>query len=94
MRDLPEHIHDKYNTIIRRSRNLRGFHDHLRTAGPIEYIDTTRIGDEGKLKVVWENGDWYETTFASYSVLILYIQRKHSLKGTPFSINGEPSGTL
>ena len=89
-------IRNREGDIIRRSRNLRGFVTHLgKTRSPVKMLDIGRLAEGGgRLCVLWENGDSYETNFASIDVLTDWVFHRRNLRGSPYSLNGIPAGHL
>ncbi len=90
-------MRDKDGTIINRSRNLAGFLRYLgSTRNYVKSLDVSRVGNqsEGKLSVLFSNGDSFETTFASFLVLCYWILARRNLSGAPLSIDGVQSGVI
>lgn len=96
-----EIVRDKDGNPVRRSRNLAGILAHV-GAGMKHYpynlikritVDPIAHG-QGKLCMMFDNGDSYETNFASYTVLLDWVQARRSWHGSPISINGVDAGKL
>lgn len=89
-----ETIYNKDGKAIKNSRNLRGIREHINknivTVVEISYID----GGSGKLKVLFDNGDNYETIWASFDVLRWSLRTWRGLYGAPLAINDNKSGVV
>ena len=95
MRD-PEVIRNSDGNIIKTSRNLRGIREHV-SHNLVKVVGIDRIGDkhlEGKLLILFENGDSYETNFASYEVLCDFLGRWRNIYGAKLIIGGSDCGTI
>jgi len=75
--------------VVRRSRNLAGLREHCGKYVAQEVAVTKHADGTALLFVLFANGDWCETTFASYSVLKYVLRKWRNLYGTPLRINGE-----
>ncbi len=76
-----EVIRDKSGNVKSSSRNLRGI---VRAFGKqlIKVISIDPIADgEGKLYVLFDNGDSFETNFASFTTLRYWIKARRNLRG-------------
>ena len=87
-----ETIYNKVMQPVRRSRNLRGIREHV-SATPVAMIRINDIANGcGYLYVDFANGDLYETTFASFTVLKEFVRRWRNVYGAPITVNGKLSG--
>lgn len=89
-------IRDADGNVIQRSKNLAGIRRYVGSLRPpiIKTLDMSEIGDEeGKLSILFENGNTFETNFASFKVMKEFVYRWRNIWGAPFSINGCPSDT-
>lgn len=83
-------IRNKDGKIISRSRNLRGIREAVGKQ-LVKTVSISPIGNErypeGKLMILFDNGDNYETNFASYQVLALSLLNWRNLYGAPLVID-------
>lgn len=89
-----EIIRDQHGAPIRTSRNLRGILTHARTRIIKRITADPLPNHEGKLCVLFEGGDNYETNFASYEVLLGWLVSRRSWYGAPLTVNGCEVGEL
>jgi hypothetical protein len=83
-----EQIIDKDGNVIRESRNLRGVKDYARTH-LVKIISLRKLPNwEGYLKMTFENDETYTTCFASFTVLVGFVQRWRNVRGAPLLVNG------
>lgn len=96
MKTYPENIRNRHGEVIRSSKNLRGVRSFLsETRSPIKILALDDLEERGaKLSILWENGDNYETNFASFQVLVEFVQRWRNARGAPLMVNGEMKGTV
>jgi hypothetical protein len=89
-----ETIYNKDGKAIKTSRNLRGIREHINknivTVVEISYID----GGKGKFKVLFDNGDNYETVWASFAYLRYSLRTWRGLYSALLTINGNKSGVV
>lgn len=89
-----EVIRDRGGNVIRRSRNLRGIREHV-SGRLVKGLSVDRIGaHEGRLCVLCEDGTSYETTFASFGVLVDFVRRWRNVYGAPLYTGGRPAGLV
>jgi hypothetical protein len=94
-----EVIRDRDGKVISQSQNLAGIRRFVtkKDAPTIKVIAIDRIGEknlEGKLMILFENGDNYETNFASFTVLCRFVSQWRSVRGSPLRIDGTDAGTV
>ena len=97
MKDLPEKIRDRDGNVIRQSRNLAGIRRYVGGLHPpiIKTMDISQVGDnEGKLSILFEQGQSYETNFPCFVSLALFVRGWRNVYGAPLTVNGEPSGKV
>jgi hypothetical protein len=85
-----EQIIDKDENVIRESRNLRGVKDYARTH-LVKSISLRKLPIrywEGHLAIIFENDETYTTCFASFEVLVGFVQRWRNVRGAPLLVNG------
>jgi hypothetical protein len=100
-------IRDKHGSTIRTSRNLRGLlrHNTAMLSSPIKLVtidpinpanpaDSSNYSSEGKLCVLWENGDSCETNFASFTVLKQWLRNRRNWYGAPLRVSGQPADVI
>lgn len=89
-----EYIYDQHGTVISRSRNLAGIRRYVSN----HLIDEIRLvrtnQNEGKLSIRFDDGATFETTFASYSVLIDWVRRWRNVYGAALTVQGDPAGAV
>lgn len=94
-------IRNKNGDIIQRSQNLRGIRAFV-GKNIIKVLSIDAIGGEpcretlreGKLCILFENGDSFETNFASLSVLKGWVARWRNAWGAPLRVDGHDCGTV
>jgi hypothetical protein len=87
-------IRNKDGEVIQRSRNLAGIRRFVGSR-LIKVLAVDRIEDgEGKLMILFENGDSYETNFASFTVLADFVRRWRNVYGAPLLIGGKDAGMV
>ena len=87
-------IRNREGAVISRSRNLRGLR---RAVGKqlVSWVSINEIAkEEGKLCVMFANGDSCETNFASFYVLKRVIRNWRNLYGVKLLAQGEDVGTI
>jgi hypothetical protein len=90
-------IRDKNGNAISTSKNLAGIRKYVGGYMPpfIKTLDVSEIGDyEGKLSILFDNGNSYETNFESYNVLINFVSRWRNVHGAPLTLNGQNVGEV
>lgn len=92
---MPE-IRDTDGNVVSRSRNLRGIRTYVsKTTNLISVLSIDRLAhDEGKLMILFSNGDSYETNFASFDVLKGFVRRWRNVYGAPLRVNGYVSACV
>ncbi len=91
-------IRNKNGEIIQRSQNLRGIRAFV-GKNIIKVLAIDKIGGrddfrEGKLCILFDNGDSFETNFASLSVLKDWVARWRNAWGAPLRVNGIDCGVV
>lgn len=82
-------IRDKNGNVIGKSKNLAGIRQKVGKES-VKVVAIDEIADgEGKLMILFKNGDSFETNFASYDVLRHAVGNWRNLYGTELVINGE-----
>lgn len=82
-------IYNIHRKRIRTSRNLRGILDHARRV-PVDYAVATRDSDGGAiLSIIFTNGDYTRTSFASYTVARNWINSRRSWQSPHWSTRRE-----
>ena len=77
----PLNILDKTGKVIHSSKNLRGIRDHV-SQHMVKVVSVGHLPDgEGKLCVLFVNGDSFECNFASYEVLVGFVRRWRNIRG-------------
>lgn len=98
MLDLQEKIRDRDGNVIRQGKNLACIRRFLcETKSPIKRLAVDRIGDgewEGMLSILFENGDSYQTRFASFDVLCTFVRNWRNVRGAPLMVNGAKRGIV
>ena len=92
-----EYIRDKDGNIIQSSRNLAGIRRYVGGYLPptIKMMSMDEIANkEGKLLILFESGNSFETTFASYEVLKDFVKNWRNVQGAPLWVNGTYQGLL
>jgi hypothetical protein len=92
-------IRDKDGNVVQRSRNLAGIRRYVGGHTPplIKVLAIDRIGVknlEGKLMILFENGNSYETNFGDFGVLAGFVARWRNVYGAPLRVNGEDCGKV
>lgn len=97
MPDSKCYIRDKDGNVVQESRNLRGIRRYVGGFRPpiikklaIDEID----GLSGKLCILFENGNSFETNFMSFAVLAGFVRRWWNVHGSPLLINGQDAGVV
>lgn len=86
---MPVEIRNRDGEVINKSRNLRGLRQHCgKKLIKIVSIDPIRNG-EGKLCILFENGDSCETVFPIYATLRQTVRNWRNLYGAKLIIHGE-----
>jgi len=81
-------------TILSQSANLRGIRREVgRNIVKVVAIDKIGAG-EGKLAILFDNGNSFETNFASYGMLCWSVRLWRNLYGAPLIVCGTPSGLV
>lgn len=89
-------IRDKDGNIIQRSRNLAGIRRYT-AHSIIKTLDVSHIGDkllDGQLSILFNNGDTFQTNFASFAVLCGWVERWRNAHGAPLTIDGVAAGVV
>jgi len=74
--------------VVRRSRNLRGLLRHL-TEHSVKSVDLSDIaGGRGVVSVLFMNGDYSQSVFADFSVMIGWCLSRRSLQCSHLTLNG------
>ena len=94
MRNIENKIYNVEGKVVRRSRNLRGIRLHINRNLVKRVEIAENLDGTGTFKVLFENGDHYETEWASYTVLLWSLRNLRGLYGAPLTINGEDAGTV
>ena len=87
-------IRNKVGNPISRSRNLRGIRSyvgkHIIKVLAIDAISKS----EGKLMILFENGNSFETNFADFKVLKESVRNWRNTYGAPLRVNGVDCGNI
>lgn len=87
-------IRNRAGNVISSSRNLRGIRAYV-SKNIITVLDISKIGDwEGKLSILFDNDNSFETNFASYDVLKNFVRNWRNTYGAPLTVNGEANGKV
>ena len=88
-------IRDREGAIISKSRNLRGIREYV-GRNLVKVVDATEVGarGEGQLSILFENGDSFQTNFASYAVLLESLSNWRNMYGAPLTIGGQSRGKV
>lgn len=95
--EVAQVIRDKSGYVVSRSRNLRGIRQYVSGHTPpiIKMLSVSPIGDgEGKLLILFENGNSYEANFASFVVLKQFVRAWKDIHGSPFWYDGKRCGEV
>lgn len=89
-----EIIYDEFGNPIKRSKNLRGIREYVsKNSLFVISIDHLKSG-EGNLWILFDDGSFYQTKFADFSVLKNFVRRWKNVYGTPLLINGIDVGEV
>lgn len=89
-----ETIYNKDGKPVRTSQNLRGIRTHI-NKNLVSIVEITYLdGGEGKFKVLFDNGDNYETIWASFDCLRWSLKNWRGLYGASLTINGRRTGAV
>lgn len=87
-------IRNKNGEIVNSSRNMRG----IRRVVGKQLVKSVAIdhlpADEGKLCILFDNGDSYETNFASFEVLKHCLRNWRNLYGALLTIDGNRASPI
>lgn len=89
-------VRDRHDSIISRSHNLRGIRDRL-SRFPARLVKISRTKERaggGRLRIEFEDGSYYETIFASYTVLLGALRYWRKLYGVPLYIDRRQAGIV
>ncbi len=87
-------IRDKDGNAVQRSKNLRGIRAYV-GKHIVKTLDVSEVGSgEGKLSILFDNGCSFETTFASLTVLRLFVSQWRNAYGAPLTLDGKPAGIV
>lgn len=91
---LPEVIRDVDGNIVKQSHNLRGIREYVSTH-LISTLSIERIAHgEGKLCILFDDGESYETNFADFAVLRDFVRRWRNVYGAPLLVDGVNAGKV
>ena len=92
---------DKYATriekggrIIKTSRNLRGLVEYARVSKPKRIELTPQSGENGRLRVIFEDGASTSAHFASYRIMVDWVRSRRSWPKKAIVFYGENMGYL
>lgn len=91
-----EVIRDCEGNVISQSKNLAGIRRYV-GKHTIKWLAIDTIGKnglEGKLMILFGDGSSFETNFASYTVLKIWIRNWRNVYGAPLLVNGRPKGIV
>ena len=94
---LNHKIRNKSGDVIKSSSNLRGIREFVSgyLCPPITTLAVDELeSGEGKLCILFSNGDNYETNFASFDVLLGFVRRWRNVYGAPLKFNGVDAGEV
>lgn len=89
------YIRNSEGAIVSKSRNLRGIREYV-GRNLVKTVDATEVGarGEGQLSILFDNGDSFQTNFASFTVLLESLKTWRNLYGAPLTIGGKSRGNV
>jgi hypothetical protein len=88
-------ILDKDGVVIQQSKNLRGIKRFVaKPENIIKTLDISQVSDGGLLSILFENGDSYQASFNSFTVLKSFVYGWEDVYGAFFTVNGSAVGVV